>query len=172
MASPPHSRSHLGHGEEAKESQPHRFEGGHEVSASRTVLCPYCGAASLRSDRCESCLGHFDPLSRQATQNHMGAWYIRDLEHPFRPGCTYGVIRALVKKGKLTPQSVVRGPSTRQFWELARRTPGVAHLFGICHACQVGVGVGEVRCEGCGASFDIPTDRQYLGLGEVRNLPV
>lgn len=141
------------------------------MQGARSVLCPYCGAPSLRSDRCESCLGHFDPLSRQATQNHMGAWFIRDLEHPFRPGCSYGVIRALALKGKLTPSSVVRGPTTRQFWELARRTPGVAHLFEVCHACQGAVGRGDARCGGCGASFEVAENRQFLGLGEIRELP-
>lgn len=147
------------------------IEGGHAMDERRAVLCPFCGASSLRRERCETCNGFFDPLSRQATQNHMGPWYIRDIEHPFRPGCSYGVMRAMASKGKLTPATVVRGPSTRQFWELARRTPGIAHLLGICHACQKPATSDQRACAECGTSFVIEDDRQYLGLGDVRELP-
>ncbi len=137
----------------------------------RAVLCPYCGASSLRRERCETCNGYFDPLSRQATQNHMGPWYIRDIEHPFRPGCSYAVVRAMALKGKITHATIIRGPSTRQFWELARRTPGVAHLLGLCHACQKPADPSSDKCPSCAAGFILDDDRQYLGLGEVRELP-
>lgn len=147
------------------------IEGGHEVEGVRPVLCPYCGAQSVTLDRCETCAGYFDPLSRQATQNHMGPWYVRDIEQPFRPGCAYSVIRAMAARGKIGGTTVVRGPTTRQFWELARRTPGVAHLIGVCHACQREASAEMAACAGCGASFGVEEDRQYLGLGEVRELP-
>ena len=147
------------------------IEGGHSMDERRAVLCPYCGASSLRRERCETCNGFFDPLSRQATQNHMGPWYVRDIEHPFRPGCSYAVMRSMAIKGKIGPATVVRGPSTRQFWELARRTPGIAHLLGICHACQKAADASQDRCASCAVAFAADDDRQYLGLGEVRELP-
>ncbi len=147
------------------------IDGGHEMDERRAMLCPFCGASSLRHDRCETCAGFFDPLSRQATQNHMGPWYIRDIEHPFRPGCSYAVMRAMALRGKLTLSTIVRGPSTRQFWELARRAPGIAHLLGVCHACGAAASADQPVCVSCNATFEVDADRQYLGLGEVRELP-
>ena len=137
----------------------------------RIVLCPYCGSRSRDLHRCESCSGYFDPLSRQATQNAMGPWFIRDDAQPFRPGCSFGTLCALVRRGKVTPETPIRGPTTRQFWVLAKRCPGVANLFGICHACARAVEPHDSACRHCGVSFEPPHDRQQLGLGSVRLLP-
>lgn len=125
----------------------------------------------MNTTRCEGCGGKFDALSRQATQNAMGPWWIRDAERPFRPGCAYETIRAMVGKGLITGQTVLRGPTTRQFWRHARRVPGVAHLLGVCHACQREVSPEAFMCPACGASFAAETDRQHLGLSTVSLLP-
>ncbi|MCW5776996.1 MAG: hypothetical protein KIS87_11200 [Phycisphaeraceae bacterium] len=137
----------------------------------RVVLCPYCGSRSRDPHRCESCAGYFDPLSRQATQNAMGPWFIRDDAQPFRPGCSYDTLRTLIRRGKVGPETPIRGPTTRQFWVLAKRCPAVANLFGICHACARPVEPSDRACRHCGASFEPPDDRQQLGLGSVRLLP-
>ncbi len=137
----------------------------------RVVLCPYCGSRSRDPHRCESCSGYFDPLSRQATQNAMGPWFIRDDAQPFRPGCSYDTLRTLIRRGKIGPETPIRGPTTRQFWVLAKRCPAVANLLGICHACARPVEPGDRACRHCGASFEPPPDRQQLGLGSVRLLP-
>src|SRR6185369_16768084 len=99
--------------------------------APRGVLCPYCGRISVNPRRCDGCGGFFDPLSRQATQNAMGPWYLRDPAHPFRPGCSYETVRDLVKRGRIRPDTILRGPATRQFWNFAARTPTVANLLGL-----------------------------------------
>lgn len=138
---------------------------------SRLVLCPYCGELSRDSARCESCRGNFDPLSRQATQNSMGPWFTRDAAHPHRPGCSFDVIRTLVGRGKIEPNTVIRGPTTNQFWTPARRVPGVANLLGVCHNCGGPAGADDVACANCGATFRYHDDRQHLGLTEVRLLP-
>ncbi len=137
----------------------------------RVVLCPYCGFRSRDPYRCESCSGYFDPLSRQATQNAMGPWFVRDDAQPFRPGCSFETLRALVRRGRVTPETPIRGPTTRQFWVLAKRCPGVANLFGVCHACARPVEPRDRDCRHCGVSFEPPPDRQHLGLGSVRLLP-
>ena len=135
------------------------------------MLCPYCGEVSRSAARCESCKGYFDPLSRQASQNAMGPWFVLDPSSPTRPGCSYETVRELVRRGRITKATVVRGPSTRQFWNYACRTPGIANLLGECHNCHASVDSGVSECPACGASFSIQHDRQTLGLGPVHLLP-
>lgn len=137
----------------------------------RLTICPYCGCRSRSLTACETCRGKFDPLSRQATQNAMGPWFIRDEVNPYRPGCSYETLARMVARGTVTAETVIRGPSSRQFWTLARWCPGVAHLLGVCHSCQRRVDPVATGCDACGASFRAPTDRQALGLGEVRLVP-
>lgn len=137
----------------------------------KAVLCPYCGHLSLNTHRCENCRGYFDPLSRQASQNSMGPWFIRDESNPFRPGCSYETLCTLLRRGKITHDTVIRGPTTRQFWTTARNVPGLAHLLGECHNCHSPASADDLACRVCGADFRCESDRQYLGLAPVHLLP-
>jgi hypothetical protein len=101
----------------------------------------------------------------------MGPWQLREGVHPFRPGCSYETLRELVKRGRITRNTVLRGPTTRQFWSFAGRTPSVANLLGVCHNCQAEVDPGAFSCQACGAAFSPDTDRQHLGLAPVHLLP-
>jgi hypothetical protein len=135
------------------------------------MLCPYCGHFSPSKKECDKCRGVFEPLSRQASQNGMGPWFIRDEANPFRPGCSYATMRMLVARKRIVPESILRGPSTRQFWTFAKNTPGIAHLLGECHACHKSALPEAASCPHCHASFAVEEDRQYLGLAEVRLIP-
>ncbi len=148
------------------------IEAGLEASATaeRPVLCPYCGGAAV-GGRCAACGGVLEPLSIQATQNEMGPWFIRDEARPFRPGCSYATIQRLAERGKITGLTVLRGPTTRQFWSFARNVRGVAHLIGECHNCHGPAGAEDYMCRSCGAVFEPPRDRQHFGVGPVRLLP-
>lgn len=137
----------------------------------RSLVCPYCGTVTPDSGRCADCAGRFDALSRQATQNQMGPWSIRDDRQPHRPGCTFDTIERLIRQDSIGPNSVLRGPTTRQFWTLARHTPGVAHLLELCYSCQSSVKTDAFACPNCHASFSVERDRQHLGLGPARPLP-
>jgi len=130
---------------------------------TRSYLCPYCGSIGDSVDKCQTCGGLFDALSRQATQVAMGPWFVRDPAKPFHPGCSYEVIQKQVRAGKITAETIIRGPTTRQFWDMAQRVPGVAHLVGFCHACHARTG-GAGKCVKCGAAFIAPTQRNELGL--------
>lgn len=140
-----------------------------------STTCPYCGvdlgSTADSSNRCFSCRGLLDPLSRQASQNDMGPWFIRDDKLSFRPGCSYEVLRALAIKGRLTRDAIIRGPSTRQFWMAAAQTPGIGHLFGSCHSCGTDCSPSDVTCDECHASFVIESNRQHLGLGPIHLIP-
>ena len=141
------------------------------------ALCPYCGhghdlgPGKPRPLQCVSCKGRFEPLSRQATQNAMGPWQLRDANQPFRPPCSYETIVRLVQRGKIAPTTIVRGPTTRQFWSYARDTPGVAVLLGRCHACHTEISPDDRCCPSCEAILRPETNRQQLGLSPVAPLP-
>jgi hypothetical protein len=77
----------------------------------------------------------------------------------------------LVDRGIVTRTTVVRGPTTRQFWTVARRVPGLAHRLGYCHACDARVDAGDEGCHACGAAFSVYFDRNDLGLPDIRPLP-
>lgn len=101
----------------------------------------------------------------------MGPWFIRDEANPFLPGCSLQTLRTLIRRGKVSKETVLRGPSTRQFWTLARNAPGIANLLGECHACHSEASPESLACESCGASFSVLEDRERLGLSDVRLLP-
>lgn len=138
--------------------------------------CPYCGEPADRSapseqaagtPRCRACLAFLDPLSREVTQGHMGPWFLRDETRPFYPGVAFEVLATLVARGEVTRQTILRGPGTGQFWMLAGRTPGVAHLLGVCHACQGDVSKAQAAsgsCGVCGARFPAFVERDRLGI--------
>jgi hypothetical protein len=122
-------------------------------------------------DTCSACHGRFDPLSRQATQNHMGPWQVRDEINPFTPGFDDAALRKLCKRGRIHLNTIVRGPTTRQFWMLACNTPVVAALLGQCHACHAPVSTQQDACNACGANLFPQTSRDALGLAPVQPLP-
>lgn len=130
----------------------------------KLILCPYCGHAQYGGDRCQACAGLFEPLSRRATQLAMGPWQVRDKHNPFKPGCCYDIIKKLASAGKIKPTTVMRGPTTRQFWSVARNVPGVAHLIGYCHQCGHHVSPSDSKCGECHAIFQEPRERDTLGL--------
>lgn len=135
-----------------------------ERTAGRLVLCPYCGHTQTNPVRCEACRGLFEPLSRKATQISMGPWFIRDPANPFRPGCSYETLKRLVETGRVDAHTIIRGPTTRQFWSVARNVPGVAHLVGSCHQCRASVQPTATRCPSCGQPFGGMSRRNELGL--------
>ncbi len=134
------------------------------AGASRRRLCPYCGHVQQPAERCEECGGRFAPRSLEATRRAMGPWSIRDRRLAFRPGCSYPILNRLIERGRISERTVLRGPTTGQFWSLAKRVPGVAHRLGVCHACEGRVRGDEGLCPHCGEVFPEPTDRDRLGV--------
>ncbi|MEM7680432.1 MAG: hypothetical protein AAF288_00600 [Planctomycetota bacterium] len=139
---------------------------GTPADRRRVVLCPYCGTLGENRAQCGSCGGLFEPLSRKATQVAMGAWYLRDPRQPFQPGCSMATLRRMVAAGRIGPTTVLRGPSTRQFWSIARNVPGVSHLVGYCYHCGAKVPrqPEAERCHVCDTGFARADRRNHLGL--------
>lgn len=131
---------------------------------NKYILCPYCGHPQSLADQCASCNGVFEPLSRKATQIAMGPWFIRDRNMPFRPGCSFEVLKKQIETGRVKPNTVLRGPTTHQFWSVARNTPGISHLLGYCHECNSSVSPSDTSCHSCKTKFVVPSTRNELGL--------
>ncbi len=141
------------------------------MTAKKIIICPYCGDTQPQAERCRACGGLFEPLSRQATHNAMGPWFIRDPARPVRPGCSYETLAKMIDRGQVTGHTILRGPTTRQFWTVARHVPGVSHLLGYCHNCDAHVAATDHGCHACGVPFGAYLDRDNMGLPEVRPLP-
>lgn len=141
------------------------------MAKTKMTICPYCGETQPAEDRCRSCGGLFEPLSRRATHNAMGPWFWRDEQKPHQPGCSYEMLVKLIERGQVTKYSIIRGPTTKQFWTVAKHVPGLAHLLGYCHSCDASVDPGDHGCHACGVPFGAYLDRNYLGLPEIQPLP-
>ena len=133
-------------------------------SKPQAILCPYCGHTQAMADSCEACGGQFDAVSRRGVQVNMGPWWVRDTRVPFRPGFSMQAMTRLIHAGKVTADSIIKGPSTQQFWRAARSTPGVAHLLGACHHCGHRVQATDAQCPQCSAKFELPPQHDDLGL--------
>ena len=67
-------------------------------------------------------------------------------------------IRMMIRAGQVTRQTVLRGPTTRQFWRRAENVRAVSREFGICHSCGAQVAVDAYSCPMCHASQEPPAD--------------
>ena len=128
------------------------------------VTCPYCGQTQHESARCNACGGFFEPLSRDATQLAMGPWFIRDEAKPFMPGFSAEVLRHQAMSGRIKADTILRGPTTNQFWLPAAKVPGVSRLLGHCHACAASVAPHAKQCPKCAADLTLPEEVDKLGL--------
>ena len=100
------------------------------MARTRALICPYCGETQPESVQCRACQVQFDAGARRERHNAMGPWFVRDEAHPFLPGCSYEEIVRRVEQGTVTKHTLMRGPTTRQLWTIAKRIPGIAHLLG------------------------------------------
>lgn len=128
------------------------------------ILCPFCGTAQFSRQACTFCHKRFGEKSRKEAQIEMGPWYVRNKTNPYAAGWSYAMMKKMAANGVLNAKSVVRGPSTRQFWLMAKFTPGISHLIGSCYACPVPVRETDTCCTGCGAPFSEYPNRNALGL--------
>ncbi len=133
----------------------------------KVLVCPYCGEAQPAADVCRACARTLSRGARIDILNNMGPWQVRDPDRPFDPGLSYTRLAEMVDAGEITRVSIVRGPTTRQLWTVAKRVPGVAHLLGYCHRCDEKVDPRSTRCTHCNALFGAWLDRNHLGLPDI-----
>lgn len=142
------------------------------MAKQRILACPLCGETQYEQSVCKQCGGKLDADGLLLAEASFGPWFIRDEDNPFAPGMTYDLLVEKIGDKKLNRFSLVRGPTTRQLWILAKRVPGIAHLLGRCHRCDEHVDPTSLACHMCDVAFGGYRDRDSLGLEKNKSKKV
>jgi hypothetical protein len=134
------------------------------MAKQRILVCPICGETQPEIKMCRVCMVLLEPYGLLLAEGAIGPWWVRNEDLTFRPGITYDNLSALALTGKITLQSIVRGPTTRQLWKVARRVKGLSHLLGRCHNCGEHVSPKDRTCNSCDVQFLKYLDRNNMGL--------
>jgi hypothetical protein len=142
-----------------------------KATGSRQV-CPFCGWVDARGEGvCPQCGLEDTPGTRQATRSKVGPWFVLQSRNPASPGMNFATLLVLVAKGRVTPRSVVRGPTTHQLWRFAARVKGLARLFGICWGCGGDVNTSAKVCPNCKRLQEPPPNPDLLVEGSDDSAP-
>ena len=142
--------------------------GGGATIPSGKVVCPFCGSVNDRpahdydNTACPRCAMADTPATRQATRARLGPWFVRQNRNPAAPGMKFDTLMALVKRGQVTGQSVVRGPTTNQFWRFAAQVKGLSREFGLCYNCATPVDKAATICPQCNRMQEPPANPDVL----------
>lgn len=131
-------------------------------------VCPFCGLTREVTD-------HFDPASpcprctlpdtastRNATRLRVGPWFVRQVRNPWAPGMRFETLLALIKRGQVTKDSIVRGPTTQQLWKRAADIKGLSREFGLCHSCGTEISTQATSCPQCNRLQEPPGNPDAL----------
>ena len=151
---------------------PQRTADGKVPSLAPEPVCPFCGLVKeKRSGRCPRCTMEDSPVTRQATQAKMGGWYVYQAHNPSTPGMNFSTLAALIRRGRVTRKSIVRGPTTGQFWRFAVRTKGVSREFGLCWNCGQTIDPKSRLCPRCKHWQEPPVNPDVFLEGEPLQSP-
>jgi len=132
-------------------------------SAPVMSVCPFCGAIAEKNDAaCPRCKMENTALTRQATRARIGPWYVMQSRNPSAPGMKCNTLLALIRKGQVTPRSVIRGPTTFQLWRFAARVKGISREFGLCYSCGAELQRTSTFCPRCSRSQELPPNPDVL----------
>src|SRR5688572_4817525 len=140
-------------------------------------VCPFCGSVNAQADDdvaghagpCPKCSMADTPATRKATKARIGPWFVRQTRNPAAPGMRFDTLLALVKRGQVTAQSVVRGPTTHQLWRFASQVKGLSRAFGVCYSCGGSVGFDATLCPHCNRMQEPPANPDVLLEGAISN---
>ncbi len=111
-------------------------------------------------------------VARKATKLRIGPWYVLQSRNPAAPGMKWETLLNFIRKGRIKPQSIVRGPTTHQLWRFAAHVKGLSREFGVCHGCGAGVDRAAAVCAHCNRPQDPPANPDALlegADGEARS---
>src|SRR5687768_11980339 len=131
-------------------------------------VCPVCGLAHEISEDfdatapCPRCTLADTPTTRNATKARVGPWHVRQMRNPWAPGMRWETLLALIKRGQVTKDSVVRGPTTHQLWKRASEVKGLSREFGVCYSCGGEVDSQANLCGHCNRLQEPPVNPNVL----------
>ncbi len=135
-------------------------------------VCPFCGTVrDRRSEPCPRCTMEDSPETRQATRNRIGPWYVLQARNPSAPGMKFETLLLLVRRGQVTPRSIVRGPTTHQLWRFAIRVRGLSREWGLCYHCGQSVEPTDNACPHCHKIQEPPLNPDVLLESQVHPAP-
>ena len=70
----------------------------------------------------------------------------------------FETLLAFVKKGRIKPHSVVRGPTTHQLWRFAAHVKGLSREFNVCYSCASPISAEVKVCPQCNRLQDPPAN--------------
>ena len=127
------------------------------------IVCPFCGLVSDGSHViCTRCTMENSAIARKATKQRIGPWYVLQSRNPGAPGMKWETLLAFVRKARVKPQSVVRGPTTHQLWRFAAHVKGLSREFGICYSCGGSIERGGNLCPHCNRLQEPPAQPDLL----------
>jgi len=113
-------------------------------------VCPFCGAVREQAEgSCPRCTMENTTASRQATKARIGPWYVYQTRNPAAPGMKFETLIGFVRKGRVKPRSIVRGPTTHQLWRFAAHVKGLSREFGVCYSCGGAIQSTTSLCQHC-----------------------
>ncbi len=122
-------------------------------------VCPFCGSVNdLAEGPCPRCTMDNTPAGRKATKARIGPWYVLQRRNPAAPGMRFETLMSFVRKGRVKPRSVVRGPTTHQLWRFASQVKGLSREFGLCYSCGGPISAQASVCPQCNRLQDPPAD--------------
>jgi len=112
--------------------------------------CVYCGKVIDRGvDRCPHCHTSYSFAVRKASREAAGDWFYLDPRNPSGRGVTFETLIRMIDKGRLKPDSVVRGPTTHQDWMYAAEAPRLAKYLRLCPHCFAEARPEDTYCSHC-----------------------
>lgn len=131
-------------------AQTNGVSGGNTPWKGDQAPCVYCGQTiSRQTDRCPHCRTSFSLAVRKASREIIGPWYYLDPRNPSGRGVTFETLIKMIEKGRIRPDSIVRGPTTHQDWMYAAETPRLAKYLGMCPHCFAEAKPEDVYCTRC-----------------------
>lgn len=106
------------------------------------------------------------PQTRRVTRGRIGPWYVMQSRNPAAPGMKLDVLLGFIRKGQVTARSIVRGPTTHQFWRYAAHVKGLSREFGLCFSCGADIATESNLCPHCGKLQEPPIQPDVLLEGQ------
>lgn len=126
-------------------------------------VCPFCGVVnSTPEGLCPRCSMENTSAARKATRARIGPWFVYQHRNPAAPGMKFETLLAFVRKGKVKPRSIVRGPTSNQLWRFAAHIKGLSREFGVCYSCGGAIETTANLCPHCNHLQEPPPNPDVL----------